>query len=226
MSTFHPRVLALSATLAVVAPVQAASGMLDSFSASATEVVAGNWVDFSVSWSVLTSTSAFGGSNTAEPPPQEGAQEWFVNWYATTSETLTGVSLQIDGQSTTEFVSAPAGSSSSGGWTVSLYFPNPGQYTVSAGGSWAAEFDSYYSNESAYRNCYRVDPDDGNSLFCDAWTWTYADGGDRYSIGETFASQSLSINVSAVPEPSTSALWLAGATLLAARGRRRRPCAV
>jgi hypothetical protein len=93
---------------------------------------------------------------------------------------------------------------------------------VSAGGSWTGEFTSYYSNESAWRNCYAPDPAYGGALQCDAWTWTYSDGGDRYGIGGDFAPLSLTINVTAVPEPGTLALWLAGAALLAARSRRRR----
>lgn len=215
------RAVPLCAALAFALPCHAASGSLDSFSASATEVVAGSWVDFSVSWSVFTSASSYGGSNTVEPEPQEGYQEWSVNWYNTESETATSVSLQIGGESTTEYLSAPAGSSSYGGWTVSIFFPTAGQYTVAAGGSWAGEIETYYSYESAYRNCHAVDPDYGGALQCDGWTWTHSDGGDRYSIGDSFAPQSLTINVTAVPEPATWLLWLAGAALLLAQARRR-----
>lgn len=211
----------VAAATVFLLPAHAASGSLDSFNASATEVMAGSWVDFSVGWSVFTSASAYGGSNPIEPEPREGYQEWNVNWYNTQSEAATSVSLQIGGESTTEFLSAPAGSSSYGGWTVSIFFPSAGRYTVAAGGSWAGEFDSYYSYESAYRNCYAVDPDYGGALQCDGWTWTYSDGGDRYAIGDSFSSQSLTINVTAVPEPATLALWLAGAALLTAQSRRR-----
>jgi hypothetical protein len=218
--------LAAAAALAVAAVVplhaQAASGSLDSFSASATEVVAGSWVDFSVGYSVQAGQWSYGGSNPTEPEPQEGYQEWNVNWYYVESETVNSVSLQIGSESTTDFPAAPAGSSYAGSWTVSIYFDTPGQYSVSAGGSWAADVSNYYSNESAYRNCYYTDPDYSGPLQCDAWTWTYSDGGDWYSTGDGFAPLSLNINVSAVPEPGALALWLAGAALLAARARQRR----
>jgi PEP-CTERM motif len=210
------------AAAAIAAPhALAGSGHIDSFGASATEVVAGSWVDFSVSWSVVTSSWSWGGSNTTEPPPQEGFQEWNVNWYYSASETAESVVLQVGSESTTEFLSVPPGSSTSGGWTVSLYFATPGQYTVSAGGSWAGSFQDAYSSESAYRNCWSIDPDDGGALQCDSWTWQYADGGDRYSIGGDFAAPPLTIQVTAVPEPGTLPLWLAGATLLAGWARRR-----
>jgi hypothetical protein len=210
-----------AAAAAFAVPAQAASGSLDSLGASATEVAAGSWVDLSVAFSIVTSANSYGGSNLTEPEPQEGYQEWFANWYYIDGEAVSSVTLQIDGQGTTEFLNLSPGSSYSSSWTTSVLFDTPGQYTVTAGGNWAGEFTSYYSNESAWRNCYATDPDYGGSLQCDAWNWTYSDGGDRYGIGGDFAPLSLTINVTAVPEPGTLALWLAGAALLASRSRRR-----
>jgi hypothetical protein len=215
-----PLVAALSAAITFAMPAQAASGSLDSLSASATEVVAGSWVDFSVSYSVIASAYSYGGSNPIEPEPQEGHQSWDVNWYYVEAETLNSVSVQIDGQGTTEILNLSPGSSHSNGWTTSILFNTPGTYTVSAGGNWSGEFTSSYSGESAYRNCYVIDPDYGGSLTCDSWTWQYSDYGDRYGIGGDFSPLSLNIKVTAVPEPGTLALWLAGAALLASRARR------
>jgi PEP-CTERM motif len=215
---------ALAAVIAFSLPAQAASGKLDSFSASATEVPAGSWVDFSLAYSVFASAWSYGGSNTTEPEPQEGYQEWNVNWYQAETEAATSASLQIDSQSTTDFLSVPPGSSAAGRWTVSMYFADPGQYSVSAGGSWAGETETYFSHESAYRHCHASDPEGGGALLCDSWTWTHSDGSDRYSIGDAFAPLSLTIRVSAVPEPGTLALWAAGIGLLAACRRSRQPC--
>ncbi|HRI17299.1 MAG TPA: hypothetical protein PL196_02140, partial [Burkholderiaceae bacterium] len=72
----------------------AASGGIDSFWASATQVQVGGTVDFSVSISLGTTAWTYGGSNPNEPPPVEGYQEWNVNWYAWEFETLRNVWLQ------------------------------------------------------------------------------------------------------------------------------------
>jgi hypothetical protein len=220
----------LAALAAIVAftfslPAQAAGGKLDSFSASDTEVPAGSWVDFRLTYSVFASAWSDGGSNTAEPEPQEGYQEWNVNWYHAETEAATSASLQIDSLSTTDFLSVPPGSSTAGSWTVSLYFADAGQYSVSAGGNWAGETETYFSHESAYRHCQASDPEGGGALLCDGWTWTHFDGSDRYSIGDAFAPLSLTITVSAVPEPGPLSLWAAGIGLLAACRRNRPPCA-
>lgn len=205
------------ATLAAAAPAAAGQGQIDSFGASATSVTAGSEVQFWVSYSVTAAADQWGGSNPFEPAPEEGMQYWDINWYSTQFETITSITLDVGGQSQTDYPGVPAGSSAAGGMNFSMVFDQPGSYTITAAGSWSSWVDSYTSNESAYRYCWYNDPD---QLTCDSWTYQYYDYTDSYSGGGGFSGQQLTIDVLAVPEPATLALWAAGLAALAWRRGR------
>ena len=214
----------LTALLAFAPMTQAASGGIDSFWSSASKVRVGDSVDFSVALSLGTTYWQGGGSNPVEPAPQEGYQEWNVNWYSWEYETLTNVSLQAGGESFSDFPSLAAGESYANTWSFSVTFTQAGTFNFDLSGGWQSSVRSGYSNESATRNCYYADPDTGGALSCDSWSWQYSDADDSYTNDGSFSGRSISIEVvaAAVPEPGTWALMLAGAGLLAARTRRRR----
>lgn len=214
-------VLGMACSFAPVA--QAASGGVDSFAASATKVTLGDTVDFSVAFSLTTTSWANGGSNPIEPPPQEGYQEWNVNWYSWEYETLRAVWLQTGPASFADYPVLGAGDSYASAWTFSVTFNETGTFNFDLSGGWQSDVHYGYSNESASRNCYYVDPEAGGDLYCDSWNWQYSDADDWYSTEGSLSASTLNIEVvaAAVPEPGTLALMLAGAGLLVARTRRR-----
>ena len=201
----------------------AASGGIDSFTASATQVTLGATVDFTVTFSLGTTSWTGGGSNPVEPPPQEGYQEWNVNWYAWEHETLRSVWLQSGPASFSDYPAVSAGDSYANSWSFSVTFTETGTFAFDLTGGWQSDVNYGYSNESASRTCYVVDPDAGGELTCDGWTWHYSDADDWYSQDGSLYAPSLSIEVVApsVPEPASWALMLAGAGLLGAVVRRR-----
>ena len=217
-----PALLAAAACALGAPGARAASGGIDAFWASATQVQVGDTVDFSVSVSLATAGSAYGGSNPTEPPPQEGYQEWNVNWYFWEFETLTDVWLQAGSQGFADSPSIGPGSFYGSTWNFSVTFDTPGTHTFDLSGGWRSNIDSGYSNESATRNCWYVDPDNPGELWCDSWYWQYSDAYDWYSTEGNLWGGSIAIEVlaPAVPEPASAALLLAGGALLALRRRR------
>lgn len=207
---------------AAAVPAQAGWGQIVDFGASATTVTAGSSVDFWLSYSVSAdATQSWGGSNVGnEPPPQEGYQTWDLNWYYSSSESITSVTVNAGGQSWTDYFSPAPGAGQGGGWSFSMTFDAPGVYQLDASGSWESWVESSYSGESAYRNCWYNDPDAQDMLTCDSWTYQYSDYADSYSTGGGLDGRSLTITVTAVPEPGTWLLWGAGLALLAARRGR------
>ncbi len=200
----------------------AASGTLNSFSASASQVNLGSWVDFSVEFSLSAEAETLtGGSDPTEPAPQEGDQEWVVNWYSRTWEMIGGVSLQAGGQSFNDAPAVAPGSGYTGRWEFSLYFDQPGTHSVALTGDWFGDAYSEYGAEVATRNCYGDDPEISMGLSCDSWRWSYPGGvPDNFSIGGQFAAQSIDITVLAAPEPGTVPLWLSRARGMALSGCR------
>lgn len=221
---WRPRAAALLAAAccaAAPAGALAASGSLSGFGASATTVKVGDTVDFWVSYEVLTTAWSYGGSNPFEPDPIDGWQEWYVNWYNWEFETARSVWLQAGGQGFNEYLSLSPGATASGTWSFSVTFDRVGTHSIDVSGGWEADIDSGSSNETAERYCYMADPDYSTQLTCDWWTWRYDDWSDQYSTGDSWAAGPISIEVTAVPEPATWALGLAGAALLGWRLRRR-----
>lgn len=137
---------------------------------------------------------------------------------------MTNVSLQAGGESFSDYPSLAAGESYANTWSFSVTFTEAGTFNYDLSGGWQADVRSGYSNESASRNCYYVDPDVGGDLYCDSWYWQYSDADDWYTTDGSLSGGSISIEVvaAAVPEPATWALMLAGAGLLASRARCRR----
>lgn len=209
-------------TLLATAPSvsHAAFGQINSFGASATSITAGTVVDFSVDFGVSTNAITNGGSNP-EPEPAEGYQTWQANWYNYEHETLTSVWLEAGGQTYNAYPSVPAGGSYSGTWTFSILFPTEGTFNIAINGGWNHSIETYHSNESAYRDCVNNDPGGTNELSCSSWTFFYDDGGDTYSGDGSFGSQNIAIQVTAVPEPESWALLVAGALVVGAARRRR-----
>jgi len=213
---------ALAALLAFTPIAQAASGGIDSFWASASQVKVGDTVDFSVAFSLGTTSSSGGGSNPTEPVPQEGYQEWNANWSSFERETLTNVWLQVGDRSFSDYPSLAPGNSYANTWSFSVKFTEAGSFNFDLSGGWQANVNSGYSNESASRNCHYNEPDGSGALSCDSWYWQYSDADDHYTNDGSLSGGSLRVDVLAVPEPGTWALMLAGAGLLALRTRRRR----
>ena len=222
MSPFYRLAALVAAASAIATPLHAASGGIDSFSASATTVTVGDTVDFFVQFSISTNNYYGGGSNPFEPAPTEGYQDWYVNWASWERESLNTVWLQASGAGFYEAPGLPAGSGYSNGWMFSVTFTEAGSHSMGVTGGWDGLINTGYSRESASRNCYVIDPDTSTDLVCDSWRWSYSDYDATYGIGGDLSAGSLNIEVMAVPEPATWALWLAGAGLLIWRPRARR----
>ena len=206
-------------------PAQAGWGQIVDFGASAISVTAGSSVDFWVSYNVFAdATQLSGGSNVGkEPPPQDGYQTWDLNWYYTTSEYITTVTVNAGGQSRSDYFAPAPGTGQSGGWGFSIAFDVPGVYQIDASGSWESWAESYYSSETASRNCWYNDPDARDVLVCDSWTYEYHDQTDSFTNGGGLDGRSLTISVTAVPELATWLMWGAGlASLVSRRLRRQR----
>lgn len=216
---------ASAASLALSAaslPAWSAYGQIDSFGASATAIQAGATVDFTISYTVITSGYQYGGSNLLPPDPAEGYQTWDLNWYTTESEMLSSVWLNAAGAFWSESPAASPNSAYSGTATLSTLFALPGTYVIAAGGGWEHSVVFYTSNESANRDCMNVDPEGTNELQCSSWTYSYNDWGDNYTSGGSFAEQAITITVSAVPEPAALTLWTTGLLVAGAAAHRRR----
>lgn len=222
MTIQYPALLVGAVLAASAFTAQASNGQINSFSASATNVAAGTLVDFTVDFGVITYGWTSGGSNPIEPAPQEGFQEWHVNWYSYENETLSQVWLDAGGNTFTDYPIVLANSSHTGSWTFSILFDTPGSFDITLNGGWATSFESYHSNESATRDCYYVDPDSGGELSCSSWNWVYDDGGDTYTYDQSFSPMTVTVNVAAVPEPESLAMLLAGAGVLLG-ARRLKP---
>jgi hypothetical protein len=224
MTIRYPAALFGALLAASALTVHASTGQINSFNASALDVSVGTVVDFTVDFGVITEGWTNGGSNPIEPAPQEGFQEWQVNWYSYEKQTLSQVWFEAGGNTFTDFPSPAPNSSYSGLWTFSLQFPTEGTFSITVNGGWTTSFESYRSNENATRDCYNIDPGGTDELSCSPWNWVYDDGGDTYTFDQSFSPLTLTVNVAAVPEPESLAMLLAGVgVLVGARRLKPRP---
>lgn len=225
MRTLTPALLCLGFALSPCA--WSASGQIDSFGASQTTVQAGSTVDFFVSFSVNTSSRIDGGNDAVEPAPVEGDQQWVMNWYWNEAESVSAVFLQAGGQNFADYPSSAPGSGYANGWSFSLLFPTEGSFDIVVGGGWSAVNAVSYGSEIASRTCTG---DGAGGLSCSSWVYSYPQYDSTGSADGSFEGRSITINVTAVPEPMAAALWLAGlGCLVAGRSvgmrRRRAPAA-
>jgi hypothetical protein len=129
MPQFRRLACLVASTCALAWPTaQAASGGIDYFWSSATQVQVGDTVDFSVAVSLFPTYYADGGSSWPEPAPQEGYQEWNVNWYAWEFETLRSVWLQAGSEGFYDSPSLAPGESYGTTWSFAVTFDAPGTY--------------------------------------------------------------------------------------------------
>lgn len=74
------------------------------------------------------------------------------------------------------------------------------------------------------RDCYNIDPGGTDELSCASWNWAYDDSGDTYTFDQSFSPMTVMVNLAAVPEPESMAMFLAGrGVLVGARRFRPRP---
>ncbi len=217
------RWMAAAATALIVATIPAqAQGQLDWIFVDRSQARVGEVVGFGVGWSIAGSFNNGGGSNTSEPAATEGWQEWVANWYWTETVSALSVDLTAGGQWFGEsFSGTQGGASGTIGFT--MVFDAPGTYTIDVSGQWQARSVQTYESEIGTRTCWNTgDPDNGDVyLSCDSWSWSYPRDAYDSDFGGSLGSLSVQVEVQAVPEPATVALWLAGLAGLARRARRR-----
>ena len=220
--TFRATVLTLGLGLAAL-PAWS-YGQIDSFEASATQVVAGSTVSFIVSWRVQGSFQSGGSSNLVEPAPAEGYQEWLQNWYWTDNITARGIDLQVGNQMYSELITVDEGAGASGTWGFSMVLDTPGLVELTVSGGFSVRQTTTSESQLATRTCYNTgSPDGGVELTCDSsWSLSYPQTRNESDFGGSLNTPSLQIEVLAVPEPATTALWLMGLAAVGTVARRRR----
>ena len=210
-----------AALIAATTPAQA-QGQLDWVLVDRHQARVGEMVGFGAGWSIAGSFSNGGGSNTSAPAPTEGWQEWVANWYWTETVSALSIDLTAGGQWFGESFSGTGGGAS-GSIGFTRVFDLPGTYTMDVTGSWQARRVQTYESEVGTRTCWNTgDPAHGElDLSCDGWNWSYPRDAFESDFGGALGSLSMQVEVQAVPEPTTVALWLAGLAGLALRARRR-----
>jgi hypothetical protein len=219
----HTWMATAAAALTVATTPAAAQGQLDWIFADRPVARVGEVVGFGVGWSIAGSFSNGGGSNTGEPAPMEGWQEWVANWYWTETVSALSVDLMAGGQWFGETYSGTGGGASgSAGFT--MVFDTPGTYIIDASGSWQARSVQTHESEIGTRTCWNTgDPEYGEVyLSCDSWSWNYPRTTFESDFGGSLGSMSVQVEVQAVPEPATAALWFGGLLALGGLAARRR----
>ncbi|MDT7833593.1 PEP-CTERM sorting domain-containing protein [Aquabacterium sp. OR-4] len=212
----------LAAGLTSLASPAWSQGQLDWLQAGATQVSAGSSVGFGVGWSIQGEFQSGGGNNPVEPAAVEGSNEWLMNWYWTESTTALGIEVQVSGPQLLSFSEQPP-SGPAGSFGFQMQFDAPGSYLVSASGSFALRRTRVDEAELATRYCYNSgDPEQGVYLVCDSWGYSYPRLQTESDLGGALNTLSVQIEVQAVPEPATVALWLGGLAALGLGACRRR----
>lgn len=218
----HRWMATAAASLIVATTPAKAQGQLDWIFVDRSQVRVGEVVGFGAGWRIAGSFNNGGGSNTSEPAPMEGWQEWVANWYWTETVSALSVDLTAGGQWFGESFSGTGGGAS-GSIGFAMVFDAPGTYTIDVSGSWQARSVQTHESEIGARTCWNTgNPEDGEvSLSCDSWRWSYPRDAYESDFGGSLGSLSVQVEVLAVPEPATAALWLAGLAGLALQARRR-----
>lgn len=197
-STILRQAAVLAAALATTPALHAAGASIDSFIASASTVHVGDTVSFFVDYSVVE-VGDYWGYVEPEPNPSPGYQTW-TEQGGNYSESISSVWLRAE---------HPAGTVSyfggaSGTWRFDVTFHAAGFQDVRVYGSWEG-----WASSGGYSNVgERYCDDRGEGLFCDPWVWHYSDSyGGGYIQGGFDRDGWLIIEVLAVPEPATWALW-------------------
>ena len=216
MKTLAVAALALGALALTATPAKASNGYINSFSASATSVVEGTLVDFTVDFGVSTDGYTSGGSDPYEPAPIDGYQIWNINWYSFQSELVNAIWLSAGGDNSyADYPYVPSNSSYNGNWSFSVLFPTQGTFDITLSGGFTTYSEYYYSNESASRTCYNEDPGGTETLSCTWWEYFYEDGSEPLeSFDTSFNSPTITIQVTAVPEAQSLVMALAGVGVL------------
>ena len=219
----QPWMTTAALALAAAGAPALAQGQLEWFQADRTQVQVGDQVNLGAGWRIDGSFSHGGGSDPQEPAPAEGWQEWVANWSWTESVSPLTVDLQLAGNWSGETFAGTGGMGVSGTVGGSVAFDQPGWYTLEVSGSWQVRSLSTYQNEVASRSCWNTgDPDGGAQLSCDSWRWSYPVSAFSSDSGGSLGSLGLQIEVLAVPEPATAALWCGGLWALAGIAARWR----
>lgn len=199
-----------------------AQGQISDFRASATQVLAGSTVWFAVDWHIQGSEQLNGGGSP-EPGPLDGFQEWLANWSTRETTTATGIDLQVGSTTHGERFSLEPGSSASGTWTFALQLDTPGMVNLTAGGTAWARQSTITHTELGSRHCYGTGSEElGPYLDCSSWSFSYNESASESDLASVLNTPSLQIEVLAVPEPATTALWLAGLVVLGRLAQRHR----
>ncbi len=207
--------------LAAAAAPAVAQGQLEWFMAHPSPARVGEVVGFGAGWRIDGSFSSGGGSNTSEPAPVEGWQEWVANWYWTETVSALSVDLAAGGQFFSESFSGTGGGAS-GSIGFTMVFDAPGLYQFDVGGSWQTRSVQTHESEIGTRTCWNTgDPDSGVDLTCDSWSWSYPRSEFSSDSFGSFGNLTVQVEVLAVPEPATTALWAGGLLALAGWARRR-----
>lgn len=191
---------------------------------SPTAIMAGGTVDFRLDFHQIQEGWSFDNGD-GEPSPDIGFQRWQSAYREAWNDRLTDLNLQllVGGmpvqQRNTQPDAAPRTDYTTS-WQVTLRFDQPGLHTVTAAALVTQAKDLYRAITVGTRECVGFD----NSVQCSTWAFTDRIHEDSAWTEVTSAtSLPILVQVQAVPEPATLALWLLGGGLLGWRRRRRRP---
>lgn len=204
------------------AAAQAGTPYLDFTATSPTSITAGGSVDFQLTFRQYQENWSFD-NNGPEPSADIGYQEWLYSFFEMSTEHLKSLTLQIGpigGPQTSQVLSLDAGPGTDYNttWNLSLSFAQAGSYQFGASATITQDKVVRRGDTLGTRECVGFD----NSVQCSDWAFTARMHEDSAWTEVTSAtSLPIQVQVQAVPEPTTLALWLMGGGMLGWRLRRR-----